>query len=282
MAKAGTAEEVRGTWEEAAAGYAKWDTQLATGLTGPTKLMFEMARLRQGQHVLDLACGAGGQTVLAANLLGGTGKVVAVDISATMLEHSRKQVARTGYKNVEFVEAPAEDLPLADNTFDAAICRLGVMLFPDPESGLASVARVLRPGARLGALVFSTPDRNAYMARSMEILRGHAGQPVLPPRQPGVFALGEPGCIEGLLEGAGFAEVETRIATSVLKLESAANALQIMRQAFGAFRAVISELGEAEQEAAWAEVGDYLASLEGPAGFEAERTFIVASGAKPG
>lgn len=282
MAKAGTAEEVRGTWEEAAAGYAKWDTQLSAGLTGPNAIMFEMAGLALDQHILDLACGTGGQTVLAADLLGPAGKIVAVDISATMLEHSRQQMARAGHKNVEFVESPAEDLPLADSMFDAAICRLGVMLFPDPESGLASVIRVLKPGARLAALVFSTPDRNLYMARSMEILRAHAGKPPPPPRQPGVFALGEPGCMEGLLAGAGFAEVEIRIATSNLKLESAAEALQIMRQAFGAFRAVISELGEAEQEAAWSEVGDYLAGLEGPEGFEAERTFIVASGAKPG
>ena len=282
MAKAGTREEVHATWEEAAAGYAKWDSQRSAGLTGPNAIMFEMAGLATGHHVLDLACGTGGQTVLAADVIGPTGKIVAVDISATMLGHTRDQVARTGHRTVEFVESPAEDLPLSDNSFDAAICRLGVMLFPDPESGLASVIRVLKPGARFAALVFSTPERNLYMARSMEILRAHADKPPPPPRQPGVFALGEPGCMEGLLEGAGFAEVETRLATSHLKLESGAQMLEVMRQAFGAFRAVIAELSEAGQEAAWAEVGDYLATLEGPEGFEAERTFIVASGAKPG
>jgi len=280
MADEALKQEVHREWEAAAVGYARWDESLARGLVGPTQVMLDLAGVGPDMRVLDLACGAGGQTMLVAERVGPGGEVVAVDISAAMLAHTRERAAQAGFDNIETLETAAEDLNAPAESFDAAICRLGVMLFPNPAAGLASVERVLKPGARFAAIVFSTPEANAYMAESMRILRDHAGKPPPEPREPGVFALGEPGLLERLLEEAGFEDVETRIMRAPLRLVSSADALELMRQAFGAFRAVISDLGEPKQEAAWADVGDYLTSLEGPQGFEVERTFIVGSGAK--
>ena len=280
MADSGLREEVHREWEAAAAGYAKWDEVLAAGLAGPTQVMLDLAGVGPDMRVLDLACGTGGQTLLAAERVGPGGQVVAADISAAMLAHTRERAAQAGLDNIEILETAAEELNAPAEAFDAAICRLGLMLFPDPEAGLAAVERVLKPGARFAVIVFSTPDANSYMAESMGILREHAGKAPAPPREPGVFALGEPGLLEGLMEAAGFADVGTQIMRAPLRLASAGDAVEMMRQAFGAFRAVISDLNQAQQEAAWAGVGGYLASLEGPDGFEVERTFIVGSGAK--
>jgi ubiquinone/menaquinone biosynthesis C-methylase UbiE len=273
-------QEVHREWEAAAAGYAKWDEVLAAGLTGPTDLMLDLAGVEPGMRILDLACGTGGQTLLAAERVGPGGQVIAADISAAMLAHTSERAAQAGFDTIETLETAAEDLNAPAESFDAAICRLGLMLFPDPEAGLAAVARVLKPEAKFAAIVFSTPAANPYMAESMGILRDHAGKPPPPPRDPGVFALGEPGLLEGLLEAAGFTDVGARIMRAPLRLVSAGDAVEMMREAFGAFRAVISDLGQSEQEAAWGKVGDYLSSLEGPNGFEVERSFIVASGAK--
>ena len=274
-------QEVQREWQAAAAGYAKWDEVLAAGLTGPTHVMLDLAGVGPGLRVLDLACGAGGQTILVAERVGPGGEVVAVDISAEMLGHTRERAAKAGFDTIETLEAAAEDLNTPAESFDAAICRLGLMLFPNPEAGLASVERVLKPGARFAAIVFSTPEKNAYMAESMRILRNHAGKPAPEPREPGVFALSEPGLLEKLFEEAGFEDVGTQIMQAQLRLASSGEALEMMRQAFGAFRAVISDLSPRDRDAAWAGVGDYLASLEGPQGFEVERTFIVGWGAKP-
>ena len=280
MADEALKQEVHREWEAAAAGYAKWDEVLAAGLTGPTQVMLDLAGVGPNMRVLDLACGTGGQTLLAAARVGPGGQVIAADISAAMLAHTRERAVQAGLDNIEILETAAEDLDAPAESFDAAICRLGLMLFPNPEAGLAAVERVLKPEAKFAAIVFSTPAANPYMAESMRILRDYAGKPPPEPRDPGVFALGEPGLLEGLLEAAGFTDVGTRIMRAPLRLVSANDAVEMMRQAFGAFRAVISDLGQSEQEAAWNKVGDYLASLEGGHGFEVERTFIVASGAK--
>src|SRR5262245_34802500 len=149
--------ELRNTWEKAAPGWAKWEREFSAGLSSATDTLIEMAGIGPGMRVLDLACGAGSQTVLAAKRVGPNGDVVACDISGTMLDHVRQNAIAAGLRNVETLERAAEDL---DNTlppFDAAISRLGLMFFPSPSSALKATQRVLKPGARFAALVFTTP-----------------------------------------------------------------------------------------------------------------------------
>ena len=108
-------------------------------------------------RVLDLACGAGIQTLQVAKRVGPNGGMVAIDISITMLEHARRNAATAGLQNVEFVECAAEDLEADLIPFDASISRLGLMLFPSPDNALRAVQSVLKPAARFAALVFTTP-----------------------------------------------------------------------------------------------------------------------------
>ena len=82
--------ELRSTWESAAPGWAKWEQKFSAGLAEVTDILIEMADIRPGQRVLDLACGAGSQTLLAAKRVGPGGSIVASDISGSMLEHVRQ------------------------------------------------------------------------------------------------------------------------------------------------------------------------------------------------
>jgi len=93
--------ELRRTWESAAPGWAKWEAVIAAGLADVTETMLDTARVGAGMRVLDLACGAGSQTLQAAERVGPTGQVVAMDISATMLTHVREAAARRGLANIE-------------------------------------------------------------------------------------------------------------------------------------------------------------------------------------
>ena len=127
-----TTTEARKTWESAAPGWARWEHVLASGFRDATDTMLDMADVRPGMTVLDLACGAGSQSFQAAERVGSKGSVVASDISATMLSHVREEATRLGVQNVETLECAAEDLAATADGFDAAICRLGLMLFPDP------------------------------------------------------------------------------------------------------------------------------------------------------
>jgi ubiquinone/menaquinone biosynthesis C-methylase UbiE len=272
--------EFRTTWEAAAPGWAKWEREISAGLHEVTDTLIDMAGVESGMRVLDLACGAGSQSIRAAKRVGPSGTVVASDISGTMLEHVRQSAVREGVNNIETLERAAEDLGEAQTPFDAAICRLGLMLFPSPSNAVLAVQRVLKPRARFAAMVFTTPQNNPFMALPMGILLRHAGRQPPGPGQPGIFALGGDGALETLLRDSGLADVKTKTVRAPLSLPSAADALEMMRQAFGAYRAVVVDLGEAEQSKAWAEVLDCLTQFERGNGFETEFEFIIGSGAK--
>jgi ubiquinone/menaquinone biosynthesis C-methylase UbiE len=272
--------EMRRTWESAAPGWAKWEAVFAPGLADLTETMLDMAGIGAGMRVLDLACGAGSQTLQAAERVGPKGRVVATDISATMLTHVREAAERKGLTNIEILEGAAEDLPSTVGVFDAAISRLGLMLFAAPERALQALQKVLKPTARFSALVFTTPSANPFMSEPMRILLRHAGKAPSTPGRPGIFALGGPGVLEGLLADSGLADVEARVVRAPLRLASAAEALAMMQEAFGAYRAVVADLDPEARAAAWSEVGECLRQFEDHAGFQTELEFIIGSGGR--
>ena len=153
------------------------------------------------------------------------------------------------------------------------------MLFPSPRTALEAVQRVLRRGARFAALVFTTPANNPFFAESMAILLRHAGKPPPPPGSPGLFALGADGALETLMAESGLSDVKTRSLRAPLRLPSVSDTLEMMQQAFGAYRAVVADLDEARRRTAWAEVGEFLKQFEVRGSFETEFEVIVGSGA---
>ncbi len=274
--------EQRGTWEAAAPGWAKWEQKFSAGLVEVTDVLLDMAGIRPGMRVLDLACGAGSQTLRAASRVGPTGSVVATDISANMLEYVREHARRGAFDNITMIECAAEDLDASQGPYDAAISRLALMLFSSPSAALQAVQRVLKPKARFAALVFTTPDNNPFMSLPMQILLRHAGKQPPAPGQPGIFALGGNGVLERFFRDSGFIDVRTRVVRASLRLANASVALQMMQEAFGAYRAVVSDLSEAARADAWAEVADCIRQFETGSGFEAEAEFLIGSGAKAG
>jgi ubiquinone/menaquinone biosynthesis C-methylase UbiE len=272
--------ELRSTWESAAPGWAKWESVIAAGLADVTETMLDGARVAAGMRVLDLACGAGSQTLQAAERVGPKGRVVAIDISATMLRHVREAAARRGFTNIETLECAAEDLPQTLAAFDAAISRLGLMLFPAPKRALTAVQGVLKPKARIAVLVFTAPAANPFASQPMQILLRHAGKEPPAPGKPGIFALGGPGVLEGLLADSGLVDVNASIVRATFRLSSAAEALEMIQQAFGAYRAVVADLDPEARAAAWSEVGNCLRQFEDDQGFHTEVELMLGSGAR--
>ena len=274
--------ELRETWESAAPGWAKWENIFSAGLVDATDALLDMAAVEPGMRVLDVACGGGNQTIQAARRVGPAGSVVASDISATMLQHVRQSAASAGVHNIDTLERAADELDNSLTPFDAAISRLGLMLFPSPHAALKAVNGVLRRGARFAALVFTKPADSPFFAQSMAILLRHVGKPPPPPGTPGLFALGGDGALETLIAEGGLSDVKTRTLRASLSLPNIPDTLEMMQQAFGAYRAVLADLDERARQAAWAEVGEYLKRFDVGGRFETEFEVIVGSGAKPG
>lgn len=273
--------ELRDTWEKAAPGWAKWEQAFSAGLYGATEALIDMAGIKPGMRVLDVACGAGSQTIQAAKRVGPNGSVVASDISVSMLDHVRRNAEQVGLQNIETLECAADDLDETQSPFDAAISRLGLMLFPSPGKALEAVRRVLKPDAHFAALVFAMPANNPFMAQPMAILLRHAGRSPPGPGQPGIFALCGDRVLEALMTDNGFAAVKTSMVRAPLSLPSASAALEMMQQAFGAYRAVVADLGEVERSEAWREVYECLKQFETSDGLTTDFEFIIGSGARP-
>lgn len=280
MADNSVTAELRNTWEAAAPGWAKWEHTFATSFSQATDALIDMAGIRPGMRILDIACGAGSQSLQAAKRVGPRGEVVASDISAAMLEQVRQNATRAGLENIETLECAADELPKTLPPFDAAICRMGLMLFLSPPKALEAVLHLLKPGARFAALVFTTPSDNPFLAQPMAILLRHAAKPAPPPGSPGIFALGASGHLKNLMKDNRLTDVETKIVRTRLVLPSARDALHLMQEAAGAYRAVVANLDSEAKSKAWEEVYECLKQFESDSGFETKLEAIIGSGAK--
>jgi SAM-dependent methyltransferase len=165
--------------------------------------LIEEVGLREGERVLDVATGPGVVAALAAAAVGPSGRVVATDLAPEWGEVVAERSRRAGLANVEFRAMSADALDLPDGSFDAALCQFGLMFVPAPAAALREMRRMLRPGGRLGAVVWSTLDRVALFGTTGPILQPYLPKPPPGHELPGPLQLGAPGLIERLAAEAG-------------------------------------------------------------------------------
>jgi ubiquinone/menaquinone biosynthesis C-methylase UbiE len=143
-------------WDKAAPFYERyWQAQLAPARAR----LFELAELRSGQRVLDVACGTGLVTFPAARAVGRSGAVVATDISDAMVGHVRAEAAALDLAQVSASRTDAENLQFPDRSFDVVLCALGLMYVPDVQVALREMRRVLCPGGLAVAAVWGARNR---------------------------------------------------------------------------------------------------------------------------
>jgi ubiquinone/menaquinone biosynthesis C-methylase UbiE len=274
--KRGTREQ----WQNAAAAWHRWGPQLESWLGPATEVMLDLAHVGTGSHVLDVAAGAGGQTLAAARRAGPNGAVLATDIAPDILEYAAGEARREGLKNVATREMDGEHLEVQPETFDAVISRVGLIYFPNQQAALTGIRNALRVGGRVAAIVYSTPDRNRFFSIPVSIIRRRAGLPPPLPGQPGPFSLGSAGVLQHAYERAGFRDIDVRVVEAPLRLASAAECVRFEQESFGALHQMLSGLDEVAREAAWTEIRAELAQFEGPDGFTGPCELIVAAGTK--
>jgi SAM-dependent methyltransferase len=271
----------RQQWDDAADAWHRWGPTLESWLGPATEAMLDAAGVISGAHVLDVAAGAGGQSLAAARRVGPNGRVVATDISPTILTYAAKAAAEAGVTNIETLEADGETLDgLAAGSFDAVISRVGLIYFPDQQAALAGMRRALRDGGRIAAVVYSTQDRNGFFSVPVSIIRERAQLAAPQPGQPGPFSLGSPGVLESVLTDAGFRDIRIEAVPSPLRLPSAADCVRFERESFGALHQMLAGLDDAERSEAWAEIETKLAQFETGDEFVGPCELLVASASK--
>jgi ubiquinone/menaquinone biosynthesis C-methylase UbiE len=271
----------RDQWEDAAEAWDRWGPTLETWLGEATDRMLDATGVTTGGRVLDIAAGAGGQGLAAAARTGPTGRVLLTDISPTILRYAAQAARDAGAHHVETQEADGELLDLPEpESFDAVICRLGLIYFPDQRQALARIRHALREGGRIGAIVYSTPDRNAFFSLPVSIIRSRAQLPPPEPGQPGPFSLGGPGVLETLLRDAGFRDVTVETVPAPLLLPSAAECVRFERDSFGALHQMLASVPAEERESVWQEIADALGTFETSDGFAGPCELLVAVGTR--
>lgn len=256
-------------WDKAATWYeTSWHRQL---LPAQQRLL-DLAGLRPGESVIDIACGTGLVTLAAARTTGGM--VTGVDISDKMIELARIAARNMQIDNVRFERADAEQLPGADEVYDAALCALGLMYFPDPGQSLAECHRVLKKGGRVVVAVWG---RRAHCGWSdiFDIVDRRVHSEVCPL----FFRLGDTEILHHSLTAAGFKNIRIDVLDSPLEYASAEEAC-IASFAGGPVALAYHKFSQDVKEEAHAE---YLASIrdfrQGD-GYLVPGEFVVASGVK--
>jgi SAM-dependent methyltransferase len=270
---------MREQWDRSAPGWNDHGASIGAWLARATEAMLEMAGVRRGARVLDVAAGAGEQTLLVADRVGAAGSVLATDLSPAIVALAQANALRAGHRNVQTRAADGESLGVEPASFDAAVCRLGLMFFPDPLQGLAEMHRALRPGGGACTMVFSRPERNPCVTILMSTAIKHAGLAPRDPYQPGgLLSLGRPGDIDRLFTQAGFGEVATTVIDAPFKLPSVRHYLEFIRSSASPVLQILARLDAAAAAAAWAEMEERLAVFTTAAGWEGPNELLLTAG----
>lgn len=274
-------ETTKQQWQAAAEAWHRWGPTLATWLGSATETMLDMAGIGSGSRVLDVAAGAGEQTLVTARRVGPSGYVLATDISANILEFAAAEARAADLTNVETRVMDGENLDeLEADSFDAAISRVGLIYFPDQQKALTGMRRALKPGGRIAAIVYSTAENNRFFSIPISIIRKRAQLPPPLPVQPGPFSLGSPGVLEAAYQRAGFRDIQTRVIPAPLRLTSVSECVRFERESFGALHQMMSGLSEAEREETWREIEQELGQFESTERFEGPCELVVGAGVK--
>jgi len=267
-------------WQAAAEAWYRWSPTLNRWLGKATEKMLDMAAVSEGHQVLDIAAGAGEQSITAAKRVGASGFVLATDISANILNYAGTMALQEGLYNIGTKVMDGENLIIEDETFDVVISRVGLIYFPDQQKALKEMLRVLKPGGRVAAIVYSTPDKNKFFSLPVSIIRSRAKLPAPLPGQPGPFSLGAEGVIEKAFEDAGFVNIQVERIDSPLLLPSAEDCVQFEKESFGALHQMMSGLTEEEKNSVWQEIEEGLKQFETISGFAGPCEMVVAVGEK--
>jgi SAM-dependent methyltransferase len=241
----------RQQWNSAATGWRKWSELIDESASGISERLVELAGIAPGSRVLDVAAGYGEPSLTAAKVAGPEGSVTATDISAEMIAFGRERAAEAGLGNLEFVESDAAGLEFPEGSFDAALSRWGIIFEPDGEAAAARVRGFLAPGARMAISSWGPPDRVPFLGIPAKTAMQRLEVPPPAPGTPGPLSRPTPEALGGLLEAAGFSNVEVEETEATFEWQSPEEFTAFIKEIAPPITAMIDPHPQDVQDETW-------------------------------
>lgn len=233
-------EEQRQQWDRVASGWKKWWSTIENGAQHISSRMIELAEVRPGHRVLDIATGVGEPALLAASRVGPAGQVVATDLSSGMLDIARERATALALTNVQFTEADAERLDFPGGSFDAVFWRWGLTDLTDPLNALLAIRRMLAPnGSFVTAVWEAGPKARPLASVATTVAREMFDEPLPGPEERSPSESVEHALTRDLTH-AGFSDVRVEEMTLTLDFASTDDCTRYLEDVSPAFSALLS------------------------------------------
>jgi ubiquinone/menaquinone biosynthesis C-methylase UbiE len=204
-------QEILEEWRQSAPYWERHASTIRAMFAPVTGAIIKDAGIVKGQSVLDVAGGAGEPSLSIAAAVGRTGSVACTDAVAEMVEAAKRAAHRRGITNISFYQCAADGLPFRNDSFDAGVSRLGVMLFPAPLSALREMLRVTKPDGTLTLVVWHKSELNPFFYPVTNAVSRYFDAPPADPSAPGAFRFAEPGALAHILREAEAIDVQERL-----------------------------------------------------------------------
>lgn len=242
----------------------------------------ELLNPRPGMNVLDVGCGNGELTITLAQLVGPTGRVTGVDVSAPMLAEARRRASTHALDNVTFAEVDAQIATFSASPFDAVVSRFGVMFFENPTAAFANLARALRPGGRLVYVCWRELALNEYVMVPAAAALEHLPIPDVSRLDgPGPYSMSSREGIEQLLTATGFVDLHVDEVDELVVMGRDAHDVVGFLRGHEFAETLFDGAPVDAQEAAWSEVVRVLQTHERAGGIQLGGAAWLVSAAHP-
>jgi ubiquinone/menaquinone biosynthesis C-methylase UbiE len=242
----------RNSWDNVAVGWNKWWKTFEKGAQKVSNKLVELAEIKPGQRVLDIATGIGEPAITAARTVGDKGHVIATDISTQMLAIGRERAIAQGLQNmIEFREGDAESVDLPNSSFEAVLSRWGLMFLPNLRMALDNIQKSLINGGRLAAAVWGEPDKVPFINLPMTFVREQLQLPPPPPGIPGPFSLADVDAFKNSLLESGFGDIHHENIDATFEYDSAEDYVRFIQDIAAPVNMMLANETEKRREEIW-------------------------------
>jgi SAM-dependent methyltransferase len=269
-------------WSAVAGSWAEYADYTVARHTPETSAMFAATAPVRGEHVLELACGAGGLGLAAAQLVAPTGRVVQSDVSPEMTMIAAARSTAAGTRSIEVRVLDLEEIAEPDASYDVVLCQHGLQFTVEPIAAANQIARVLRPGGRMAVSVWGPMEANPWLALVMDAVRTQVGHQVPPPGMPGPFSLSQPDQLAEVFEAAGLCDVDVQQVSVPLEADGFESWWARTSSLTGPLKTILSRIDDQGATAIREHARASLADFATPNGYHLPGLSLVAAARRPG